>query len=78
MVIDVGLAAQAVFLKMWEGMSWEAQMKMLGLVRDPNGCFLNICWRNLGCVTVFILKYIYHFGYPCTFSFICLCDFVVS
>ena len=43
MVIDEGLAAQAVFLKMWEGMSWETQMKMLGLVRDPNGCFLNIC-----------------------------------
>ena len=25
MVIDEGLAAQAVFLKTWEGMSWEAQ-----------------------------------------------------
>ena len=43
MVIDEGLAAQAVFLKTWEGMSWEAQMKMLGLVRGPNGCFLNLC-----------------------------------
>ena len=43
MVIDEGLAAQTVFLKIWEGMSWEAQMKMLGLVRGPNGCFLNLC-----------------------------------
>ena len=43
MVIDEGVAAQAVFLKMWEGTSWEAQMNVLGLVRGPNGCFLNLC-----------------------------------
>ena len=42
-VIDEGVAAQAVFLKMWEGTSWEAQMNVLGLVRGPNGCFLNLC-----------------------------------